>query len=68
MLFGLACVAGGILALPLIPPATQDIFWPFSLPSPSPLLKFPIVFLLLAVFIIHSDWLLAHAYFTITSY
>ena len=26
MLFGLACVAGGILALPLIPPATQDIF------------------------------------------
>ena len=63
MLFGLACVAGGILVLPLIPPATQDIFWPFSLPLPSPssLLKFPIVFLLLAVFIIHSDWLLAHA-------
>ena len=26
MLFGLACVAGRILALPLIPPATQDIF------------------------------------------
>ena len=26
LLFGLACVAGGILAFPLIPPATQAIF------------------------------------------